>query len=206
MPNSAIEATSQLLEGLLDDRRRTIGLALADDRWFTFNAGLGLDAGAVRRVEKARAKGRTATQPLYVRSAIREYYLGAGHHKPVLTLERDGAEPVRLALALMCKTDPWTYLGDRPVRPCPDASFDTGLDVFGLTTAPITAVLRHARQILATDARPQGQAGRVAARPPGLHPDGRLAAAVPARRGRPGRPRGRRLTARRCPAALQVVV
>ncbi|MCW2585029.1 MAG: Diacylglycerol kinase [Frankiales bacterium] len=157
MPNSAIEATSELLTALLADRRRTIGLGLADDRWFTFNAGLGLDAGAVRRVEKARTKGRTATQPLYVRSAVREYYLGAGRHKQVLTVERDGQEPLRLALALVCQTDPWTYLGSRPVRPCPDASFETGLDLFGLTTMPTAAVLRHLRQILAAGARPRGK-------------------------------------------------
>ncbi|MGB8649233.1 MAG: diacylglycerol kinase family protein [Mycobacteriales bacterium] len=157
MPNNPIEATSQLLEGLLQDRRRTIGLGLADQRWFTFNAGLGLDAGAVRRVEAARAKGRTATQPLYVRSAIREYFFGPAGRKPVLTLERPGAEPVRLGIALLCNTDPWTYLGPRPVRPCPDASFETGLDLFGLTTAPAFAVLRHLAQILSADTHPRGK-------------------------------------------------
>ena len=64
---------------------------MADDRWFTFNAGLGLDAGAVHRVEKARAKGRAATQPLYVRSAVKEYFFGVAKHQPVITLEREGA-------------------------------------------------------------------------------------------------------------------
>ena len=157
MPNSAIDATSQLLEALLEDRRRTIGLSLADDRWFTFNAGLGLDAGAVRRVEKARAKGRTATQPLYIRSAVKEYFFGVAHHQPVITLERVGAEPLRLALALVCQADPWTYLGNRSVRPCPEASFTTGLDVFGLTTTPLGAILRHLRQILVTDPHPKGK-------------------------------------------------
>ncbi len=157
MPNSAIEATSQLLEGLLEDRRRTIGLSQADGRWFTFNAGLGLDAGAVRRVEKARARGQTATQPLYVRSAVREYYFGAAHHRQVLTLEREGEDPVRLALALVSQADPWTFLGGRAVRPCPEASFDTGLDVFGLTTTPLVGILRHLRQILAKEPRPRGR-------------------------------------------------
>ena len=157
MPNFPVDATSQLLEGLLTERRRTIGLAMADDRWFTFNAGLGLDAGAVRRVEHARAKGRPATQPLYVRSAIREYLSSPQRAQQVLTLERDGAEPLRLALALVCQTDPWTFLGDRAVRPCPDASFETGLDVFGLTSLPVLAVARHLRQILATSARPRGK-------------------------------------------------
>jgi diacylglycerol kinase family enzyme len=157
MPNSAIDATSQLLEALLEDRTRTIGLSLADDRWFTFNAGLGLDAGAVHRVEKARAKGKTATQPLYIRSAVKEYFLGVAKHQPVITLEREGAEPLRLALALICQADPWTYLGTRGVRPCPGASFDTGLDVFGLTTTPLTAILRHLRQILVAEPHPKGK-------------------------------------------------
>ncbi|MCU1587255.1 MAG: Diacylglycerol kinase [Frankiales bacterium] len=157
LPNSPIEATSQLLEGLLAERRRSVGLALADDRWFTFNAGVGLDAGAVRRVEVARAKGKPASQPLYVRSAIREYFLGPARKGPLLTLERPGSEPLRLSLALICQADPWTFLGERPVRPCPDATFDTGLDVFGLRELPIATVLRNLRQILATGARPRGK-------------------------------------------------
>ena len=157
MPNSAIEATSQLLEALLKDRRRTIGLSLADDRWFTFNAGLGLDAGAVRRVERARSKGRTATQSLYISSAVREFYFGRAHHRPVLTLEAEGQQPIRLALALISQTDPWSYLKDRPMRPCPEASFDTGLDVFGLTRSPARTILRHGAQVLAKNPRPRGK-------------------------------------------------
>jgi diacylglycerol kinase family enzyme len=204
MPNNAIEATSQLLEALLNGRHRRIGLSLADDRWFTFNAGLGLDAGAVRRVERARAKGRTATQPRYIRSAVKEFYLGPAHHKPVLTLEREGAEPVRLALALICQADPWTYLGDRPVRPCPDASFDTGLDVFGLTKTPLGGILRHLAQILATNPRPRGK--RVVS----LHdlPSLRLTADLPLPFQLDGDDLGDReaLTLRSVPHALRVVV
>ncbi|MCW2600584.1 MAG: Diacylglycerol kinase [Frankiales bacterium] len=205
MPNSAIEATSQLLEGLLEDRRRTIGLSVAEDRWFTFNAGLGLDAGAVRRVEKARAKGRAATQSLYVRSAVREFLFGAAHHKPVLTLEREGADPVRLALALVCQTDPWTFLGERPVRPCPDASFDSGLDVFGLTSTPVTAIMRHLPQILARSPRPP-HGKRVVA----LHdlPALTLTADLPLPFQLDGEDLGDRqsIRLRAVPAALQVVV
>jgi len=156
LPNSALEATGHLLQALLHDRRRAIGLGLADERWFTFNAGLGVDAGAVRRVERARARGRTATQPLYMRSAVREFFVGPyrGHR---ITIARPGFEPVDVALALVCNTDPWTYLGERPVRPCPDASFDSGLDVMGLTTAPTLPTLRHLAQILAKDGRPHGK-------------------------------------------------
>ena len=39
-------------------------------------------------------------------------------------------EPTELGLAsvVVQNTAPWTYLGDRPIDACPDASFDTGLD------------------------------------------------------------------------------
>ncbi len=156
LPNSAVEATGVLLQSLLEDRRRTIGLGRADDRWFTFNVGLGLDAGAVRRVEKARAKGRTATQPLYVRAALKEFYLGA-QRKASFTLTRPGAEPLELALALVCNTDPWTYLAERPVRLCPDASFDTGLDVLGLTRSATATTLRTLSHVLSKNGRPHGK-------------------------------------------------
>jgi diacylglycerol kinase family enzyme len=156
LPNSPVEATGVLLQALLEDRRRTIGLGRADDRWFTFNAGLGVDAGAVRRVEKARSKGRTATQPLYVRSALKEFYFGSQRHSR-LTLTREAAEPLELVLALICNTDPWTYLGDRPVRPCPEATFDTGLDVMGLTGSGSVATLRTVAQILSKDGHPHGK-------------------------------------------------
>jgi diacylglycerol kinase family enzyme len=156
LPNSPVEATGVLLQALLENRRRRIGLAKADERWFTFNAGLGVDAGAVRRVEAARAKGRTATQPLYVRSALKEFYLGASR-SPMLTLSRPGEDDLTLALALVCNTDPWTYLGSRPVRPCPEASFETGLDVLGLTAIPTLRTLRTVSQLLRKDGMPQGK-------------------------------------------------
>src|SRR5580692_4968943 len=52
-----VVATSELLEALRAGRSRRIGLGRVDDRWFTFTAGLGIDADAVRRVERARNKG-----------------------------------------------------------------------------------------------------------------------------------------------------
>jgi diacylglycerol kinase family enzyme len=156
LPNSAVEATGVLLQSLLEDRRRRIGLGRADGRWFTFNAGLGVDAGAVQRVEAARHKGRTATQARYVKAALAEFYFGS-QRRAELTLTRPGEEPLELALALVCNTDPWTFLGNRPVRPCPDASFDTGLDVLGLRRTSTLPTLRTVSQILAKDGHPRGK-------------------------------------------------
>ena len=57
----------------------------------------------------------------------------------------------------MGNTAPWTYLGERPVQPCPDASFDTGLDVFGLRTLGTLRTLRYLRQILSAKPRLRGK-------------------------------------------------
>ena len=43
---------------------------------------------------------------------------------------RNGQQDIDgIFLAIVQNTSPWTYLGSRPLNPCPDASFDTGLDV-----------------------------------------------------------------------------
>jgi diacylglycerol kinase family enzyme len=81
-----VDATGQILEALAAGRYRTIGLGLAGDRYFTFNAGLGIDAEVVRAVDGHRARGRTATPALYVRMILRQYYRVTDRRHPALTL------------------------------------------------------------------------------------------------------------------------
>ena len=71
MPDDRVEATGYLLELLREGTERAIGLGRADQRWFTFTAGLGLDADVVAQVEQKRAAGRRSSHALYVRTALR---------------------------------------------------------------------------------------------------------------------------------------
>ncbi|CAN5329958.1 diacylglycerol kinase family protein [soil metagenome] len=158
LPDNPVEATSQLLGALRAERRRTVGLGQADERWFTFCAGLGLDAEVVRRVEHKRADGRKATPGLFVRQGVQQFFLHGRRREPAITVHADGLEPVRIGLALVCNSDPWTYLGTRPVRPCPTARFEDGLDLFGLRSLGTLTTLRHLRQILSARPRPHGRA------------------------------------------------
>jgi diacylglycerol kinase family enzyme len=158
LPASPVEATGLLLDALRTGQRRSVSLGQADDRWFTFCAGLGLDAEVVRRVEAKRAGGAKATPALFVREGVTQFFLHGRRSEPAITVHADGREPERVGLALVCNSDPWTYLGPRPVRPCPDASFDLGLDLFGLRSLGTVSTLRHLRQILAARPRPAGRA------------------------------------------------
>ena len=157
LPATAVEATGHLVTSLRHGRRRTVGLGTADDRWFTFCAGLGLDAEVVRRVEGRRADGRKATPGLFVRQGVSHFFWGADRGAPAMTVQVGDGTVERIGLALVCNTTPWTYLGPRPVQPCPRASFDTGLDLFALRRLRTASTLRHLNQILARTPRPQGR-------------------------------------------------
>ncbi|MFE0455527.1 diacylglycerol/lipid kinase family protein [Streptomyces sp. NPDC058914] len=158
--NDPVEATGALLDALREGRERTVGLGLTSgtpgtedeavpSRWFTFNAGLGFDAGVVGRVEQQRERGRKSTHALYLRQAARQLLGETERRHGSITLERPDAEPVSdLVLSIVCNTAPWTYLGNRPVYASPKASFDTGLDVFGLSRLSTASVVRYGTQLL----------------------------------------------------------
>lgn len=141
-------ATNQLLDLLSVDEHRLIGLGHADGRWFTFNAGLGLDAAVCAAIDAGRAKGRTATPSRYVRTAVREFLRARGS-APTLTIELPGRAPLGgIHYALISNSSPWTYLNKRPVHTNPGTSFDTGLGVFGMRSIGVLQSLGMARQLL----------------------------------------------------------
>jgi diacylglycerol kinase family enzyme len=165
LPKDWAEATGVILEALREGRTRMIGLGLADDRYFTFCAGLGLDAAVIRRVERARLRGRTSTPTLYLRSTARQYMrdwfagkVSAANHQPAITLERPAEPPEgELATVIVQNTSPWTYLGDRPVNPNPEAAFDLGLDVMALRALHLPSTTRTVTQILSRSPDPRGR-------------------------------------------------
>ncbi|MEU0966671.1 diacylglycerol kinase family protein [Streptomyces sp. NPDC005917] len=160
LPNDPVEATGALLDALREKQERIVGLGLtagtpgtADEavpaRWFTFNAGLGFDAGVVGRVEQQRELGRKSTHALYVRQVARQFFGERHRRHGTITLERPGADPIHdLVVAIVSNTSPWTYLGNRPMYTSPKASFDKGIDVLGLSRLSTAAVARYGTQLL----------------------------------------------------------
>jgi diacylglycerol kinase family enzyme len=143
-----VVATSELLEALRAGRSRRIGLGRVDDRWFSFTAGMGLDADAVRRVERARAKGRRPTPTRYSRSTLRAL-LAMDRRHPTLTLERPGEAPEPgLFLGIAANTAPWTYFRSKPIVLTPDASFEGGLDLIAMRRMGLARTLWAASGML----------------------------------------------------------
>jgi diacylglycerol kinase family enzyme len=149
LPRDWVEATGVLLEALRLGRQRSIGLGRADDRYFTFCAGFGIDAEVVRRVERARLRGQTASPLLYLRETVGQYVRGTGRRLAQLTLEEPAELPeTGLVSAIIQNTSPWTYLGERPIDACPGASFDLGLDLMAMRVLRVPSTTRTAVQLL----------------------------------------------------------
>ena len=155
MPLDAAAAIRQIREAVEADRHRTIGLGLADDRYFTFSAGLGWDAEVVREVDRLRAQGRRESVSLFLRTMIRQYYGGTDRRQPALTLERDGEPPIGgLFMAIITNRSPWTYFRDRPLLPVPNPDFNSGLDLLALQRLRLTTVFNAVGQMLYVRSRP----------------------------------------------------
>ena len=153
LPPDPVDATGQVLSALAAGRFRSIGLGLADDRYFTFNSGMGLDAEVVRAVEGRRAHGRSVSPALYMRMAGRQFWRLTDRHTPAMHLDSPAPEDPEgpddpLFWCTVSNTAPWTYVGRRPVQTNPEASFDAGLDVFGLRSLSTARTLSTLRQML----------------------------------------------------------
>ena len=162
MQNSPLDAAGQVLEALRAGRSRTVGLGQAGSRYFTFCAGLGLDAEVVHRVEQLRLAGSTAYSTLYIRTALRQFFMLTDRRRPALTLEAPGKPPLgHIFMGIISNTAPWTYAGRWPIDPSPKASFATGLDLFALRRFDIASTLGVLPQIIPPFNRKGRRSGQI---------------------------------------------
>jgi YegS/Rv2252/BmrU family lipid kinase len=153
IPEDTIEATGYLIANLQNEPRR-VPVGRADDRYFTFACGMGLDGAVVRDVERRQTLKRTAGQWYYVWSGFR-IFAAVDKRAPSVAIRwgedlehrRDG-----LFLAICQKTTPFTYLGRRQMRICPEASLNLGLDCLAIDRLDTRFVLRIVTQMF-TSAR-----------------------------------------------------
>lgn len=143
LPNDAVRATNVLLEHLRSDKTRTVSLGQAAGRYFAFNAGFGFDAAVVRLVEQRARLKRSLRQAAFVWCALEEWARGSDRTDPTVTIEPDGARPEGpFTLAVIANTDPYTFLGPRPLHLTPQASFDRGLDLLAISQVRTASLLR----------------------------------------------------------------
>ena len=168
LPTDAVEATGLLLDRLRAGSERTIGLGRAGDRWFVANAGLGIDAEIIAAMERQRRDGHTATPARYLRTTLNEFFRGTNRKEPALTLtrpptpEHPGGERLEgVFLAIVQNASPWTFFGTWPISPCPEASFETALDVFAVRRMRVPTALIAARRMLTSSSGGSARGGLI---------------------------------------------
>jgi len=53
-----------------------------------------------------------------------------------------------IAMLIVQNTAPWTFFGPFPINPCPEASFDTGLDIFAPHSLGVPSTVRYGLRML----------------------------------------------------------
>lgn len=125
-PNELLDATDHLIN-LVEKgsvRRLNVGRLEIDGgqmaRVFTFGAGLGLDADTVRLVNASGLRPRFGDWA-FVYSGLRAFARLKKTPSPPLVVEAPGG-PVDAWWAIVSKSDPLTYMGNRGLRLAPGAS------------------------------------------------------------------------------------
>jgi len=153
----AISATGELLESLEQSHTRTISLGTLNDRWFSFSAGIGLDAGILSAMEALRAEGRKASPGGYLITGLKHYFDDTLKYPPNISLQNDRGEGIKdAAMVIIQNAAPWSYVGPVSLDFATEASFDRGLDVVALTDltpASIAAYLAEAAAHIPTERR-----------------------------------------------------
>jgi diacylglycerol kinase family enzyme len=140
-PDRAAARLVELLAAGSPARRLTLGVA--GDRCFALNAGLGLGGAIVREVERRQRAKQLYGDRAYVAAGLKALLVGYDREHPHLTVHLPGGRPpLRGFFTLVGNGDPFTYLGRRPLRPTPEATWDGGLDLLVGTTMATRALVR----------------------------------------------------------------
>jgi diacylglycerol kinase family enzyme len=150
IPIDPVEATGLLL-ARREGAPRRVPLGRVNDRYFTFSCGVGLDGAIVRRVEERQLLKKTGGQGFYVWTAFSTLFLRYDRRRPHIEVRWGPHLEERrrgMFLAITQKASPYTYLGTRPMRVCPDADLALGLDLLAVDSMRTTFILRMAARTL----------------------------------------------------------
>jgi diacylglycerol kinase family enzyme len=144
LPNDPIEATGALLDGLAADKIEEVGLGSVNGRYFLFHVGIGFDAAVVEQVERRAQLKRWAGHPLFVFAAFTTWFRHYERDEPRFTV---AGTPAYFSIVL--NTNPYTYLGNRPLDLVPEATLDRGLAAVTFKTLGLLPLVRAVGSALA---------------------------------------------------------
>jgi diacylglycerol kinase family enzyme len=178
LPAEPLAAAVRLAQSIEQWRTRRISLGRVNGRRFAFNAGVGIDAEAVRRVDEKgrRADGKRPGDLAFIMAVVKSLASRGGHVEPVLEVKGLG----RAASAFVANAAPYTYAKRLALPIAPEAAFELGLDVVApirvrrrsLVRTTWAVLLGHPRYANALYAHDVDRIEIVCDHPMPLHADG----------------------------------
>jgi diacylglycerol kinase family enzyme len=151
LPNDPMEATGVLLDALTRRSIRRVGLGSVNGRYFLFHTGMGFDAAVVAQVERHAMLKRYAGHPLYIYAGFATWLRHFDRSRPRFAVHHtDGTVIDDAYLAIVLNTNPYTFLGNRPLDLAPEATLDRGLAAVTLRTLDPVKTLRVVGSALST--------------------------------------------------------
>jgi len=141
MPNDPAAAVKQLCTALDNEDIAPIGLGNCNGRYFCFHTGIGYDAAVVRLVERRASLKRYLGHPLFVGAALQTWAFGYGRKNPHFNVHIGETSPVEGFFTIVMNTNPYTFLGNKPLNISPAANLDSGLSVVTFTSLSAVGLL-----------------------------------------------------------------
>lgn len=137
LPRDAAAAANLQLQRLHDGVHDRLGLGEVNGRLFGFQAGVGLDAAIVGRVEAHPGMKRVLRQLAFVLLGLREWATNQDRRDPACVIHGvPGLDQEPRMLVTVANVAPYTYLGSRPFRLLPEAGAGAALDVLAARPMP----------------------------------------------------------------------
>ena len=127
-PRDPIEATGSLVASLSRGSMKRIGVGSVNGRYFLFHVGIGFDAAVVEQVERRSELKRYAGHPLFVYAAFATWFRHYDRRRPRFAVRFHAGDVVDDGyFGVIQNTNPYSYLGSRPINVAKEATLDRPL-------------------------------------------------------------------------------
>jgi diacylglycerol kinase family enzyme len=151
LPADPASAARRLAEAIQEQSTRRITVGRVNGRRFAFAAGVGIDAEAIRRVDRMGRtdEGKRPGDLAFALAVLRSLGSRRGHMEPGLEVKGYG----RAAFAFVANGSPYTYIKRLPLPIASEAQFELGLDLVAPVRVRRRSLVPFALEILSGHGR-----------------------------------------------------
>ncbi len=139
LPNDPVAAARLVASAVKSNSIRRVGLGRVNGRYFCFHTGVGFDAAVVARVEERASVKRWFGHPLFIYAGLRTF-AASDRRNPAFDVAHSTRPPYSGSFTIVLNTNPYTYLGNRPLDLAPESTLDNALSTVTFSTLSLPTI------------------------------------------------------------------